>query len=64
MIAELERFEVKGADGQPSSDLVFGSTRHPGQPYAFVTSWKRAMEAANIKNFRFHDIPGARAQVT
>jgi len=56
LVEELRRFEVREANGQPSNDLVFASTRFPDKPYWFRTSWEVALEAANIKNFRFHDL--------
>ena len=39
-----------------STALVFASRHRPNEPYRHVTSWHGALRAAEIKNFRFHDL--------
>lgn len=53
VIAELERFAPK--DAPTSQALVFRSRLRPSQPYATAKVFNEAVEAAGIKNFRFHD---------
>lgn len=53
VIAELERFAPK--DAVTSQALVFRSRLRPSQPYATAKVFNEAVEAAAIKNFRFHD---------
>lgn len=36
--------------------LIFGSERVPTQPFAFESQWAKALRAAKIKSFRFHDL--------
>ncbi|WBY00513.1 site-specific integrase [Ramlibacter tataouinensis] len=36
--------------------LIFGSTRVPGIAFDFKDHWRRALAAARIRNFRFHDL--------
>ena len=42
----------KGAD----SSLLFPSTRRPDVAYNFDPAWNRALKAAGVKAFRFHDL--------
>jgi integrase len=35
---------------------VFASPRYPSEPFAFEPQWKQALQAAKIRNFRFHDL--------
>ena len=53
VITELERFAPK--DSVTSQALVFRSRLRPSQPYATAKVFNEAVEAAGIKNFRFHD---------
>lgn len=53
VIAELERFAPK--DAATSQALVFRSRLRPSQPYSTAKVFNEAVEAAGIKNFRFHD---------
>ena len=53
VITELERFAPK--DTVTSQALVFRSRLRPSQPYASAKVFNEAVEAAGIKNFRFHD---------
>ena len=53
VIAELEKFAPK--DATTSATLVFRSRLRPSQPYATAKVFNEAVEAAKIKNFRFHD---------
>lgn len=36
--------------------LVFHSPRRPDQPFEFTPAWHKAIAAAKIENFRFHDL--------
>lgn len=53
VIVELEKFAPK--DAITSQALVFRSRLRPSQPYATAKVFNEAVEAAGIKNFRFHD---------
>lgn len=53
VMAELERFKPK--DHETSAALVFRSRLRPSQPYASAKVFNEAVDAAGIKNFRFHD---------
>jgi integrase len=46
---------LRPLEGKPAA-LVFASARHPEAPYAFEARWKEALQAAKIRNFRFHDL--------
>jgi len=53
VLDELGRFKPK--DCTTSSALVFRSRLRPSQPYSTPKVFNEAVEAAGIKNFRFHD---------
>ncbi len=53
VLAELAPFTPK--DGHKSQALVFRSRLRPSQPYSTAKVFNEAVEAAGIKNFRFHD---------
>jgi len=53
VIAELEKFAP--TDAHTSTALVFRSRLRPSQPYASAKAFNEAVQAADIKNFRFHD---------
>lgn len=53
VLAELEPFIPK--DRNASKALVFRSRLRPSQPYTTAKVFNEAVEAAGIKNFRFHD---------
>jgi integrase len=36
--------------------LVFASKRRPQQPFNLIPSWYAALKAAEVRNFRFHDL--------
>jgi len=40
----------------PPGALVFASTRRPDVAYNNVAVWQRALKAAGVRNFRFHDL--------
>jgi len=50
VIIELNKFKQEG------SRLVFNSEIKPNKPYSFFKVWKKALEQANIQDFRFHDL--------
>ena len=50
VITELNKFK------QEESRLVFNSEIKPDKPYNFFKLWKKALEQAEIQNFRFHDL--------
>lgn len=50
VLDELRRFA-----GAPS-DRVFPSTRRAQEPYSFEIRWKEALQAARVRQFRFHDL--------
>jgi integrase len=41
--------------GKPDA-LVFPSRRRPDVAYNFTPAWERALKAAGVRNFRFHDL--------
>lgn len=47
--------ELKLHAGAPAA-LVFASTRRPDVAFNHVEPWKKALKAAGIVNFRFHDL--------
>lgn len=49
VINELNRFKQE-------SGLVFNSEIKPSKPYDFFKLWKKALEQADINDFRFHDL--------
>lgn len=54
VIEELRGFAPK--DAEESAALVFRSRLRPSQPFAIKTAWYEAVDAAGIKNFKFHDL--------
>jgi len=50
VVDELMRFREIG------NGFVFPSERKPGKPFEFRKHWNRAIKAAKIENFRFHDL--------
>jgi len=50
VIKELQLFDTK------DSSLIFASRIKEGVAYCFTKPWKRALEDADIKDFRFHDL--------
>jgi len=50
VVKELNRFR-----GQDPA-LIFNSEIKPNKPYEFYKLWKRALEQAEIEDFRFHDL--------
>lgn len=47
--------ELRAHIGAPGS-LVFASRRRPDVAYNNVSAWQRALKAAGVRNFRFHDL--------
>lgn len=50
VITELQRFNKQ------DDSLVFDSEVKPGRAYCFTKPWKKALEEAEIEDFRFHDL--------
>ncbi len=50
VIKELEIFDAK------DNSLIFGSKVKYDVPYCFTKPWKKALEDADINDFRFHDL--------
>jgi len=50
VIKELQLFDTK------DNSLVFGSKVKENVAYCFTKPWKKALEDAEIKDFRFHDL--------
>lgn len=50
VVDELRRLRPSSGSG-----LVFASKQRPRQAYAFESVWSRALAAAKVKDFRFHD---------
>ena len=48
--------EIRSLPRRFDSDLLFPSNKDPSKPLAFRTSWEAALEAADINDFRFHDL--------
>lgn len=53
VVEELQHFMPK--DGTESKALLFRSRLRPSQPYSTPKVFNEAVDAAGIKNFRFHD---------
>ena len=47
--------ELRRHVGAPSA-LLFASSRRPGQAFNSVPAWHRALKAAKVRDFRFHDL--------
>jgi len=54
VLAVLDKFKPK--DAATSRALVFRSRLRPSQPYSTAKVFNEAVEAAGIRNFRFHDL--------
>ena len=50
VIRELQLFDTK------DNSLIFASKVKKDAPYCFTKPWKKALEDADIKDFRFHDL--------
>jgi len=50
VIKELQLFDTK------DSSLIFASKVKEDAPYCFTKPWKKTLEDADIKDFRFHDL--------
>ena len=48
--------EIRSLTTPFDSGLLFPSLKDPAKPYAFRTSWEKALKAAEINDFRFHDL--------
>lgn len=48
--------EIKRLPRRLDTDLLFPSTKDPSKPFAFRVAWEKAVDAAEINDFRFHDL--------
>ena len=48
--------EIRSLTRRLDSDLLFPSNKDKDKPYSFRSSWEIVLEAAEIENFRFHDL--------
>lgn len=51
VIDELNKFKSNNPN-----ELIFASKRRPDTPFNYVENWREALNTANIKKFRFHDL--------
>ncbi len=51
VIDELNKFKINNPN-----ELIFASKRRPDSPFNYVENWREALNTANIKKFRFHDL--------
>jgi len=54
VLDELAKFAPK--DAAVSAALVFRSRLRPSQPFSFKTAWLEAVDAAELRDFHFHDL--------
>jgi integrase len=52
----LEALKRLGEAGRSSSALLFPSKTNSDKPLELAAAWRRAMEKAEIQDFRFHDL--------
>ena len=59
----LELLKQHGKLRRLDTDLVFPGkhTSRTGSPFELIMYWREALEAANVKNFHFHDLRHSRA---